>query len=210
MDHLTKERLTQAKSYLAPLGTISSRSQFGGYSIMADNVMFAVISEGELYLRADDRSEPRFIARGMINFIYTKRGIPVVLRYYLVDVALWQNLSALIIFARLSLEGARADTQQRSDKGHRLKDLPNMGVKLERLLWRAGIRDAGELRQQGPKGSFLKLRALRSSMGLNVLLALAGAINGYHCAVLPDGIRTELTQWFEENEAHFRIMFSKI
>lgn len=201
MDLLTKTRLTQAKNFLSSLGTISSRSQFGGYGVMVDNVMFAVVAEGELYLRANARSEAEFVARGMLNFIYTKRGIPVVLRYYRVDSELWQNLSLLLILASLSLEGARSDTLHRKAKKHRLKDLPNVGASLERLLWRAGIQDVNMLRQQGAKGSFIKLRALRSSLGLNVLLALAGAINGYHCAVLPDRLRVELIRWFEENEA---------
>ena len=47
-------RIEQAKSCFAALGNIAIRSQFGGYGLLADGTMFAVITEGELYLRATE------------------------------------------------------------------------------------------------------------------------------------------------------------
>ncbi|CBY27715.1 DNA transformation protein TfoX [Yersinia enterocolitica subsp. palearctica Y11] len=78
-----------------------------------------------------------------------------------------------------------------------MKDLPNLSASLERLLWKVGIQSAAELKLEGAKCCYLKLRTLRRTLGVNVLLALAGAISGHHCAVLPLMLRSELIEWFE-------------
>ena len=58
--------------------------------------MFAVIAEGELYLRATASMEPAFRARGMVNMVYSKRGVPITLRYYWVDESLWRERNELV------------------------------------------------------------------------------------------------------------------
>ncbi|MGO1172244.1 MAG: TfoX/Sxy family DNA transformation protein, partial [Serratia liquefaciens] len=68
---------------------------------------------------------------------------------------------------------------------------------MERLLWRAGIRNVYDLRLNGAKRSYLRLLQQQKNLGLRVLLSLGGAIAGYHHAALPSQLRSELTQWFE-------------
>lgn len=76
MKRMSTRRITQAKSCFAALGTITTRSQFGGYGLLAEGVMFAVIAEGELYLRATASMEPAFRARGMVNMVYSSAVCP--------------------------------------------------------------------------------------------------------------------------------------
>ncbi|KAA9001156.1 TfoX/Sxy family DNA transformation protein [Affinibrenneria salicis] len=198
MKQLCEKRILQSKHYFASLGDITSRSQFGGYSIAADKVIFALVSSGELYLRGSKPCEGYFLARNMSSLIYTKRGIPVPLKYYCVDQSLWDNPIQLLDLARISLENARRDRESKNLRG-RLKDLPNINHDIERLLWKAGIRNIDELHQHGARESYLKLKAIRKDLGVNILLALAGAICGTHLAALPPGIRTELLEWYETN-----------
>lgn len=61
-------RIAQAKACFYALGGITTRSQFGGYGILADGIMFAVIAEGELYLRATEGLESVFRSRGMVKW----------------------------------------------------------------------------------------------------------------------------------------------
>lgn len=68
---------------------------------------------------------------------------------------------------------------------------------MERLLWRAGIRNVYDLRLNGAKRSYLRLLQQQKNLGLRVLLSLGGAIAGYHHAALPWALRSELTHWFE-------------
>jgi len=192
-----KFKLLQIKTDFTFLEPITSRSQFGGYGLLSNNVMFALVSEGELYLRANDNVENLFIERKMPNLVYAKRGIPVLLRYYWVDPVLWMDNDTLINFVQLAYQGAVTEALNKKNKAVRLKDLPNLSIGIERLLWRVGIRNVSELRLKGAKSSYLQLRALKSSLGVNMLLALAGGINAYHHAVLPKILRHELLEWFE-------------
>ncbi|SLM62154.1 MULTISPECIES: TfoX/Sxy family DNA transformation protein [Dickeya] len=198
MKNLCEKRILQAKSVFAPLGHILSRSQFGGYSIAADGVIFALVSAGELYLRASPDNEDFFLARQTPKLVYTKRGIPVPLNYYLVTEALWQREASLLALGMQSLQGAQHDKAARK-RCARLKDLPNINHDLERLLWKVGIRNIDELHRLGAKTSYLKLRAVSQHLSVNVLLALAGAICGVHQAALPQGVRSELIEWFERH-----------
>lgn len=153
MKRMSTSRIAQAKNCFAALGAITTRSQFGGYGLLAEGVMFAVIAEGELYLRATASMEPR-----------------------------------------------REQRLKAGDHG-RLKALPNIDVNMERLLWRAGIRNAYDLRLQGAKRSYLRLLQQQTNLGLRVLLSLGGAIAGYHQAALPAELRNELVRWFEHTMA---------
>ncbi|WP_418384914.1 TfoX/Sxy family protein [Xenorhabdus hominickii] len=80
----------------------------------------------------------------------------------------------------------------------RLKDLPNLGVALERQLWKVGVSKVEELRMLGAKATYLKLQQHRKKENVNLLLALAGAIEGCHVAVLPEQLRNELIIWHSE------------
>lgn len=85
MKHLSEKVIARIKTDFTFLEPITSRSQFGGYGFISNNVMFALVSEGEIYLRAKDNVEHLFIERNMPNLVYAKHGIPVFLRYYWVD-----------------------------------------------------------------------------------------------------------------------------
>ena len=196
METTYKQRISQAVSFFAPLGNISTRSQFGGYCIAADKVMFGLILDGELYLRGTRQSEHIFIAEGMRKLIYTKRGVPVSLNYHHVDERLWARGDTLLALARHALDESRHDTRTRADSP-RLKDLPNIGHGIERLLWKAGIQDIEALRHHGAKRSYLKLREIKKNLSVKVLFALEGALSGRHLAALPSVQRSELLEWFE-------------
>ena len=190
-------RIVQAKAYFYALGGITTRSQFGGYGLLADGVMFAVITEGELYLRATDSLEPAFRSRGMVNMVYSKRGAPITMRYYWVDEALWRDRRELVGLAWQAIREARRELKLKADNQGRLKTLPNIDINMERLLWRVGIRNVYDLRLNGAKRSYLRLLQQQRNLGLRVLLSLGGAIAGYHHEALPSEIRSELTNWFE-------------
>lgn len=200
MNQLCKKRILQSKFSFSSLGEITTRSQFGGYSIAANKTIFGLISGGELYLRANKDCEAHFHARNMQHLIYTKRGMPVPLNYYLIDDALWDDHAALLRLATMALDGAQQDKLAR-ERCVRLKDLPNLNHDLERMLWKAGIRNVDELQKHGAKVCYLKLKAVSKHASVNVLLALAGAICRTHQAALPKGIRNELLEWFEHHSS---------
>lgn len=56
MKSLSYKRIYKSQEYLATLGTIEYRSLFGSYSLTIDDTVFAMVSDGELYLRACEQS----------------------------------------------------------------------------------------------------------------------------------------------------------
>lgn len=192
-----KKSIIRAKRQLSPLGEISSRSQFGGYSLSVESVVFALVSEGDLYLRACEEVKPYIIERKMEPLLFTRRGIPVVLEYYRVDDPLWAEPDQLLALSQLCLQGAQQQRQSQKNR-RRLKDLPNLSLKLEVQLRRVGISTVEMLKEQGAKRSWLKLHACNRNLGVNILLALQGAIQGLHYEALPSVVKDELRLWHLE------------
>ncbi|MGB9098744.1 TfoX/Sxy family DNA transformation protein [Erwinia sp.] len=193
----SKSNIVRAKRQLSSLGVVESRSQFGGYSLSVESVVFALVSDGELYLRACEEVKPYIIERKMAPLLFSKRGIPVALEYYRVDSPLWADPDQLIALSQLCLKGATHERRLQKNTG-RLKDLPNLSMRLEVQLRRVGISTVEMLKQQGAKRSWLKLHEKNKNLGVNILFALQGAIQGMHCEALPVAIREELRVWHNE------------
>lgn len=194
----SKRMIEEAKQRLIPLGEVKSRTQFGGYCLAVEKTVFAVVAEGELYLRACEQVQPYIAERKMKPLSMKKRGIPVELNYFQVDGALWSDGEQLLALSQLCLQGARRQQQERK-KNRRLKDLPNLGIRMETLLRQVGINTVEMLIQKGAKRSWLLLHDCNENLGLNVLFALQGAIDGRHYAALPSEVKEDLRIWFQYN-----------
>ncbi|ATZ11234.1 TfoX/Sxy family DNA transformation protein [Erwinia amylovora] len=194
----SRRKTEEAKQRLAGLGEVKSRTQFGGYCLSVEKTVFAVVAEGELYLRACEQVQPYITERRMEALSLNKRGVPVELNYYRVDRALWSDNDLLLAFSQLCLLGARRQQEDRQNN-RRLKDLPNMGIRMEMLLRQVGISSIEMLVQQGAKRSWLRLHACNKNLGLTVLLALQGAIVGRHYEALPLAVKEELRSWFHQH-----------
>lgn len=201
MKSISYQRIYLSQEYLSPLGDIQSRALFGGYSLSVDDIVFAMVSKGELYLRVCEESVPYTVKRESPLLTYQKRGRDVSLNYYYVDESLWRDIPMLVSLSSYSLNAARSEIKQRKALS-RLKDLPNLTFQLETLLCEVGIRDAKTLRILGAKVCWLRIKKMNKNLGVKVLLALEGAIFGLHEAALPARRRQELIDWFNALESN--------
>ena len=65
------------------LGPVSRRRMFGGMGLFRDGLMFALIDNDVLYLKADRESQQAFEAEGLKPFSYsTKRGEHTLTSYW--------------------------------------------------------------------------------------------------------------------------------
>ncbi len=80
---------------------------FGGYGIYADDVMFALSTGGDLYLKADRDTQPGFEAEGSEPFSYEAKGRRVVLSYWSVPDRLLDDADEMAIWARMALSTAK-------------------------------------------------------------------------------------------------------
>ncbi len=195
MEDPSYQRIHQSCECLTSLGKIRHRAHFGGYSLSVDDTVFAMVTEGELYLRACEQSAQYAITHHAPLLVFNKRGREVSLNYYFVDQALWNDLPMLLKLSAFSLDAARREKVQRSAH-KRLRDLPNLTFQLEMQLHDVGIMDAQTLRFLGAKASWLRLKKANCHLGVKILLALEGAIVGLHEAALPMQTRQELIEWF--------------
>lgn len=194
MKKCSYERINKSEERLSSLGEIHHRALFGGYTLAVEETVFAMVSEGELYLRACEQSAQYCIRHQPDWLTFSKRGRPVVLNYFRVDDGLWQDRETLLQLSSYSLAAARREKHLR-DSRPRLKDLPNLTFQLEILLNEAGIPDEATLRALGAEVSWLRIRQLNNRLSDKVLFALAGAIDGLHEAALPATRRLQLTEW---------------
>jgi len=105
------------RDQLAGFGPVSIRNMFSGAGIYADGVMFAIIADDTLYLKADETSARAFEAEGMGPFTYTLQGrAPVAMPYWEVPPRLLEDPDELAQWARQAHEIARAGKQKPSRK----------------------------------------------------------------------------------------------
>lgn len=188
------DRIYKSQEYLSSLGTIHYRSLFGSYSLTIGETVFAMVANGELYLRACEQSVQYCVKHSPVWLTFMKRGRPVMLNYYQVDESLWRDQQQLIRLSKFSLDAALKEKHTRGSQ-RRLKDLPNMTFHLESLLNEAGVNDVSMLRILGAKMCWLRLRQINKSITDKILFILEGAIYGIHEAALPALRRQELADW---------------
>ena len=55
---------------------------FGGHGVYHEGLMFALVVDDVLYLKADAELAEQFEAKGLKRFQYVKRGKPMSMSYY--------------------------------------------------------------------------------------------------------------------------------
>ena len=80
---------------LSNLGTVSGKSMFGGFGVFHDGVMFGLIANDVLYLKADDSNRED----------YTKRNSPQYkpMPYFKVPDDVFEEVDELVIWAQKSV-----------------------------------------------------------------------------------------------------------
>jgi DNA transformation protein and related proteins len=87
-----------------PFGTVQVRRMFGGAGLFADGVMFGLVSDGQIYLKADAAAARRFEAEGCRPFEYsTARDRRTLTSYWRLPDRLYDDADELAQWARAAL-----------------------------------------------------------------------------------------------------------
>lgn len=178
-----------------PLGSVCSRSMFGGFGLFLDGTMFALVVQDTLHIRADDKTLEQFKECGFRPYSYAKRGFPVITKYYALPDEYWKDTDRIFALGKTAHYNARKEKSASSQQQpQRLKDLPNLRLATERMLKKAGINSVNDLCDQGAINAYKAIKDSHPSTGisLELLWALEGAINGTHWSVIPQSRRDEL------------------
>ena len=81
-----------------------------------------------------------------------------------------------------------------------LSKLPNIGKTVEEQLSQVGISSVGELMKVGAKAAWLKIQEIDKSACINRLMALEGAIQGVKKTMLPDEVKADLKEFYQQHK----------
>ena len=100
---------------MAPFGDVSARRMFGAYGIFRGDLMFGIVADETLYLKADASNRREFKARGLDPFMYYKKGKPAYLSYYAAPEEALENPADMLVWAEKSFAAAiRSGTKKRA------------------------------------------------------------------------------------------------
>jgi DNA transformation protein len=95
------------KDVLSGLGPVSVRRMFGGAGVYADGVMFGLVADDTLYLKADDDTKRAFEAEGLGPYGYGRPGKRIDLPYWRAPERLLDDPEEMAAWARVALGVAR-------------------------------------------------------------------------------------------------------
>ncbi len=87
-------------------GPIHAKRMFGGYGIYRDELMFGLVADDTLYLKADAESRHHFEQAGMPPFEYMRGGKPMHLSYFQAPATALDNADEAAHWARLAFAAA--------------------------------------------------------------------------------------------------------
>jgi DNA transformation protein len=95
------------RELLAPVGAIAVKRMFSGASIYADGVIFALVEDDVLYLKADQTTKSRFEEEGLGPFVYEGKTRPVAMSYWRVPERLYDDPDEMADWSRQAIAVAR-------------------------------------------------------------------------------------------------------
>jgi DNA transformation protein and related proteins len=106
----------------AAFGPVVLRRMFGGGGIYADGLMFAIVTDGVIYLKADTQTIPAFEKEGLRPFTYAAKGRKQVsLSYWRMPDRLYDDADELARWAREAVMAAQRAAENKAAGGRRRK-----------------------------------------------------------------------------------------
>lgn len=103
----SREYEAHIEDVLSPLGNVRVKRMFGGAGVFRGDTMFALISDEQLYFKADEALAAELEAAGSTQFSYdSKRGQRIAMSYWLAPEGLFDEPDALMVLARRAADGA--------------------------------------------------------------------------------------------------------
>lgn len=97
-------------------GDIQSRKMFGGHGIYHQGLMFGLVADDELYLKADPSSLAEYQAHGCSAFEYTKNSKTFKMSYYLAPETIFDDPNEAKKWADLAYESALRQKKPKAKK----------------------------------------------------------------------------------------------
>ncbi|MBU0729416.1 MAG: TfoX/Sxy family protein [Proteobacteria bacterium] len=77
-----KEFVSYLVELMQSIGPVRAKGMFGGHGIFLKGLMFGLVADSVLYLKADTETENEFKTRGLEPFTYHQKGKELKMAYY--------------------------------------------------------------------------------------------------------------------------------
>ena len=88
------------------IGPVYAKRMFGGHGIFLDGLMFGLIADKTLYLKADKESEPEFTDLDLEAFSYNKNGKQMKMSYFQAPEEALENMDVMNVWANKAYSAA--------------------------------------------------------------------------------------------------------
>ena len=108
---------------LGDFGSVQIKRMFGGHGVFRDGLMFALVADDELFLKADAQTVADFEALGLDPFTYQRAGKRAQLSYYRAPESFLEDRELAHEWAKKAFDAAlrarKSAKKSRSPKGAR-------------------------------------------------------------------------------------------
>jgi DNA transformation protein len=95
------------REHFAALGHIEIKRMFGGAAVYANGLIFALLDDGIVWLKADDANAPLFVEAGARQFTFpTKDGQTMTMAYWSLPESAMDDAEEAVDWARRSIDVA--------------------------------------------------------------------------------------------------------
>lgn len=119
---------------LCGLPELRTQAMFGGHGLSQGDQFFGILMDGRLYFKADDRTRPTYLKRGMGPFVYKRVTRTLPMHYFEVPPEVLEDREALVLWAKRAIQvAARArKSPKRSKQSGKIRSKPRSTAKNQR------------------------------------------------------------------------------
>jgi DNA transformation protein len=119
---MSDEFIEYVMELFGPFGTVGARRMFGGYGVYLDGLMFAIVAEDTLYLKADEMNRAEFEQAGCEIFGYGRKGKRATLNFFRAPEDAMESPELMLPWARTAYAAAlRTNAKKQSQT---MRDVP--------------------------------------------------------------------------------------
>ena len=104
------------KEVFSEFGPVQPSRMFGGYGIFCKGLMFALVADDTLYLKADETIAQHFTERELEQFSYEKQGKAFKMSYYMAPEDIFDDPEEAKIWAERSYAAAGCSNKPKKKK----------------------------------------------------------------------------------------------
>ena len=97
--NVEKEFVSYVVELMQTIGPVSAKTMFGGHGIFIDALMFALVFDNVLYLKADNNTVRDFKEKGLEAFTYNKKDKEFKMSYYQAPEEILDDIEEMSVWA---------------------------------------------------------------------------------------------------------------